>query len=240
MSTNAFTSTSLDENPPVLENLNPEISGHFEHGEYFHDNKLLFIGGGVLVFAILFIIISNFGGSDLKASLANQAPASTENSGQVVAEQKTEIVYKDQYGNILTPEQVQNILHPKKTETVVLNTGSQNSGENIVKYPEISGEAVTVDTTKKTLYVKEGDAAKLLAENRLVKKIVDNRPMYIEPISGAIVELIKPIERVAAALAPFPPAPPSIKKQSSVSTVVSLSTGEIAREYNPSSSEIGR
>ena len=265
MSTNAFASPSAAQSTHDSAQKNTsentvENSYAAEHigllSQFSSEHKLM-IGGSILLgVGLLFVIVSNFGGGNLKASLANQAPSSTENT-QVLntqnAVQKTEIVYKDQYGNILTDDQVQNILNPVKTETVTLTQPlpegeeqSNNSGENVVTYPEISGEAVQIDDTKSTLYVKEDDAAKLLAENRLVKKIVDNRPVYVEPISGAIVELIQPIERPLVGRISFiPPAPsvvavPDYLRGNSSGEVsrVAVSSGEVTR--NSSSSEVGR
>lgn len=205
------------------------------------ETRMLFTGGCILFFGVLFLLVSYVRGMNLKASLfdspsnseISQSSSQQNNGGSV----RTETVYKDQYGNILTEEQVKNILTPKTStsegETSGENTSDNNiSNDDVVKYPEITLPVVPVDTSK-TLYVKESDAEKLIAENRLVKKIVDNRPLYVEPISGAVVELIQPIVRPIAGKqirgVRSVPSPLVIKNFVSTSELSRYSTQELGR-----------
>ncbi len=239
MSTNAFNgSVSSVSESSKFENLISGQNSFFDEELHSSETKLMIGGGILLALGLLFFIISHFTGSNMKANLT------TENS--VLQQiQQMEIVYKDQYGNILTEDQVKNVLMPSTPEvqrqnTVLSPEVSRDSfseeivaieNKNEVIYPKISDENVQVDTTKQILYVKESDAEKLIAENRLVRKVVDNRPLYVEPITGAVVELIHPIERpVAGQIAP-PVAPP---------LPVVISSSETPRFTDTSSEEIGR
>jgi hypothetical protein len=212
-----------------------------------NDTQKMFMAGGILLAIGAFLIVLNSSPSSHKASLTD--PATSPTVGQSVAPQEEVkvIVYKDQYGNVLTEEQMQQILQPQTVDTTSAaeNTGNTQTGETGTQNPENTGDNPSYPPVQyteeqianiqvnedKTLYVKESDTERLVAENKIVQKVVNNTPVYVEPISGAVIEFIKPIER---------PVIGNLGGRGRKADISEEAKEQIIEKYGSSSSEIAR